>query len=709
MKTLFIILLSIFTIVNINSQSSITGTVTDSKGMPIVGASVYLENTYDGGFTDKTGKFYFQTDEFSNQTLIVSFISYKPFKLTSEVNLMNNVKVTLKEAINELKAVTITAGTFETGDNSKTAVLDPIEVVTTAGAEAGDINSAIKTLPGVQTVGEDGRLFVRGGDANETRIFIDGMRVFKPYVTTNTNTPTRSRFSSFLFKGVAFSSGGFSSEFGDALSGVLSMNTIDFPNQSKTDINVMSLGLGLGKTKKWKKDAISLSLGYINLGPYKGLFPDSFEWVKPYSGFSGESVYRHKFKNGMLKFYTGASLSNAIINRYNVDYDSKVESKVKNDNIYMNSTYKGSINKKLAIFGGISYSIDKAILGFNDYEQNVNQQGLHAKTKLTYIVSERTKVSVGAEMIQQNLKSLLPAMDENIISGKQYASFTEAKYLFSQNFVAKLGFRGEYSDLLKKWNIAPRLSLAYKLGEYSQVSLAAGKYFQMPNVNYLSDNQLTYENTDQYILNYSYKKSSRILRTEVYYKKYNDLLLFNNNAEVTNKGNGYSKGIEIFWKDKKTFKFIEYWLSYSLLDAKKQYKNYPNLATPNSASTHNLSLVVKYWIGSLRSYPGITYNYSSSRPYNNPNSTEFMAEKTKPYHNLSLTWSYLISQQKIFFVSASNILGFKNEYGYQYSQQPGENGIHRSSLINPPATRSFFVGFFWTISDDNNANQLDRL
>lgn len=709
MKSLFIIFLSILSVINIYSQSNITGIVIDSKGQPIIGASVYLEHTYDGGFSDENGEFKFQTNESKTQTLVVSFISYKPFKLTSQVNLMVDLKVKLKEAINELKAVTITAGTFETGDNSKTAVLDPIEVVTTAGAEAGDINSAIKTLPGVQTVGEDGRLFVRGGDADETRIFIDGMRVFKPYLTTNTNTPTRSRFSSFLFKGVAFSSGGFSSEFGDALSGVLSMNTIDFPNQSKTDINIMSLGLGLGKTKKWKKDAISLSLGYINLGPYKSLFPDNFEWIKPYSGFSGESVYRHKFKSGMLKFYTGASLSNAVINRYNVDYDSKVESKVKNDNIYMNSTYKGSINKNLAVFGGISYSYDKAILGLNDYEQNINQEGIHAKTKLTYIISDRTKVSFGTEMIHQKLNSSSSSLNEYKVVGKQYASFTEAKYLFSQNFVAKLGFRGEYSDLLNKWNLAPRLSLAYKMGEYSQVSFAAGKYFQMPNVNYLSDNLLSYENTDQYILNYSYKKERRILRTEVYYKKYNDLLLFNNNSEITNHGNGYSKGLEIFWKDKKTLKYIEYWLSYSLLDAKKLYKNYPQLATPNSASTHNLSLVVKYWIGSLRSYPGITYNYSSPRPYNNPNNSNFMGEKTKAYHNLSLTWSYLISQQKIFFVSASNILGFKNEYGHQYSQQPGENGLYRSTLITPPVTRSFFVGFFWTISDDNKANQLDRL
>ncbi|HHB52518.1 MAG TPA: TonB-dependent receptor, partial [Saprospiraceae bacterium] len=256
-KILFLFLLMSNTL--LFGQINVTGTVLDLKSKAVIGASVYIENTYDGDFTDEEGKFNFSTDETGKQVIVVSYISYKTKKISLDVNDMHNLTIKIKQEVNELNAVTITAGTFETGENSKTAVLDPIEVVTTAGAEAGDINSAIKTLPGIQTVGEDGRLFVRGGDASETKVFIDGMRVFKPYLTNNANMPTRSRFSSFLFKGVAFSLGGFSAEYGDALSGVLSMNTIDFPKQNQTDISLMSLGLGIGKTKILKNDAISLS------------------------------------------------------------------------------------------------------------------------------------------------------------------------------------------------------------------------------------------------------------------------------------------------------------------------------------------------------------------------------------------------------------------------------------------------------------------
>ncbi|HZI68418.1 MAG TPA: hypothetical protein VFD44_01855, partial [Hanamia sp.] len=70
----------------------------------------------------------------------------------------------------------ISAGTFEASDAKRGTVLKPVDIVTTASA-LGDITSAIKTLPGTQQVGESEGLFVRGGTADETKIFIDGTLV----------------------------------------------------------------------------------------------------------------------------------------------------------------------------------------------------------------------------------------------------------------------------------------------------------------------------------------------------------------------------------------------------------------------------------------------------------------------------------------------------------------------------------------------------
>jgi len=152
--------------------------------------------------------------------------------LPFEVEKGNLKTIKLKESVNTLDAVVITAGTFDAGEKARVSVLKPLDIVTTAGSNA-NIVAALQTLPGTQTVGEDGRLFVRGGEADETQTFVDGIRVAQPYGSTTQNLPTRGRFSPFLFSGMSFSTGGYSAEYGEALSSVLLLNTKEEETQEK--------------------------------------------------------------------------------------------------------------------------------------------------------------------------------------------------------------------------------------------------------------------------------------------------------------------------------------------------------------------------------------------------------------------------------------------------------------------------------------------
>jgi hypothetical protein len=47
--------------------------------------------------------------------------------------------------------------------------------------------------------------------------------------------------------------------------------------------------------------------------------------------------------------------------------------------------------------------------------------------------------------------------------------------------------------------------------------------------------------------------------------------------------------------------------------------------------------------------------------------------------------------------------------GYQYANTPTSNGTYNRRALLPAADQFFFVGFFWTISDDGTDNQLDNL
>src|SRR6186997_460665 len=154
------------------AQTNISGKVLDNKNKPLPGVSITLKNTYDGTTTDSSGNYSFTTTEKGEQTIEASSSGYRSFE--QKINLSGTaltINISLKELVTELKAVVISAGTFEASDQKKTTVLNPIDIVTTASANA-DITAALKTLPGTQQVGETEGLFVRGGTAAESKTFI---------------------------------------------------------------------------------------------------------------------------------------------------------------------------------------------------------------------------------------------------------------------------------------------------------------------------------------------------------------------------------------------------------------------------------------------------------------------------------------------------------------------------------------------------------
>lgn len=137
------------------------------------------------------------------------------------------------------------------------------------------------------------------------------------------------------------------------------------------------------------------------------------------------------------------------------------------------------------------------------------------------------------------------------------------------------------------------------------------------------------EKTSHYILNYQYVNNGKIFRAEAYRKDYDNLVKFDTEFEgfestFTSLGSGFAQGIDLFWRDNTSIKNVDYWVSYSYLDTERDYRNYETAAQPNYATSHNLSVVGKYWIDDWKSQVGLAYSYSSGRPYTNPNHIQIL-------------------------------------------------------------------------------------
>ena len=717
MKTqlsIFIFLLSFFGF----SQNTISGVVVDAKKNPVVGANVFIEGTYDGTTTNAKGSFSFITTSSGTKQLQISILGFETISVSLDVTNCKDKIYILKESVTSLDTVVISAGTMNTGEKSRVSMLKSLDIITTAGSNA-NIVAALQTLPGTNNVGEDGRLFVRGGEADETQTYVDGFRVAQAYGAQTANVPSRGRFSPFLFSGISFSTGGYSAEYGEALSSVLLLNSNDEETENKSEIQLMSVGFGVANAYKWKTNSIRVNTSYINLAPYQKIIPQNIDWNKPFQSAAGEAIYRHNFENGIFKFYVAFDRQELNLNQESINSVTKNRVNLGNNNLYFNTNYYTKISAGWQLMAGASFGLSTNKVDLNLDNIKNNEAATHVKFKLRKSFSDRVKLSFGSDFFNTKF-------DENFISNTGFnfksgynasivAAFAEADIILSKNFATKIGLRYSNNFMLNENALAPRVSMGYKLSKNSALSLAFGSFTQAPKQEYLKyATDLSSEKASHYILNYNYSKDKRTLRTEIYFKDYADLVKFNTispqyNSVYNNSGSGYAQGAELFWRDGKSIKNLEYWISYSYIDTKRDYRNFVTQVTPGFVADNTLTIVGKYWINNWKSQLSATYSFATGRPYNNPNETTFMNGKTRDFSNLSLSWAYLISQQKILYFSVNNVLQTQNIFGYEYANNPNANGVYDRKSITPTADSFFFVGFFWTISSNKKDNQLNNL
>lgn len=721
MKHTLLLFLLAFSALILRAQTRIKGQVTDLQGLGLTGANIYLEGTYDGTTSNLEGRFILETSETGEQVLRIEFIGFEGFQknLRLEGSTIDLSQITMKEEFNELNAVTITAGTFEAGDKKKSIALSSIDMVTTDGS-SGDVYGALQALPGTTTVGESGRLFVKGGDSRESKTFIDGTLVYVPYSSSSPNNSVRGRFSPFMFSGMMFSTGGYSAEFGQALSSVLSLQTNAMPVEDQLNISLLTVGAELGGTRTWDNASLTTTVSYNNLAPYMKIVPQYTRWEKYPQSLSSDVSFRLKTgKSGMLKFYATANRSKLTTIEESLEQaGTTFNYKLFNNNYFVNASWIGEIRKDWILTTGFSFTDNQDKIAADSLTINESLRGSHAKVTLKHRISDRIRILAGTEWYSRSFGMELPVAEtgskatyvNNTLTG-----FLESEIYASSRFITRAGARFEYSDYLKRASLAPRISTACKLGKSSQVSLAYGWFFQDPDDEFLLFSpELAFERADHYTLNFLMNQDQRMLRTELYFKNYKNLVRYGWNNEqgysfMNNTGNGYAYGLDLFWRDKQSIRNGEYWISYSYIESVRDYLDYPEQAVPNFSSKHNLSLVYKHWIEDLRSMLGTSYHYSSPRFYNDPNSQEFNGEKTKPYHSLNMNWSLLLKQHVILYFTVSNILGHEQQYGRSYASTPGPDGIYLSKPILPEAKRWFLAGCFITLSRDRSINQLNKI
>lgn len=678
--------------VNMSAQSYISGSVVDEKGRPVVFAQVFIEETFEGGATDESGEFRFTTTAKNPAALIVRAQGFKGWRqlLALDKDTLN-LQIDLVPSDYQLNAVVISAGAFEASDEKKGTILKPLDIVQNPGAE-GDIFGALRTLPGVSQLGDETGIFVRGGEASETQTVIDGTIVRSPFFSQVPNIPARGRFDPFLFTGVMFSTGGYSAEYGQALSSVLLLDTQGIPGQSTTSLGLNFAGMDVSHTKVWnEKTALIGNIGYSYLQPLFSIVPQNTSWRTEPRGSNASWAFRHKGKNGLWKSYFQYQRGRIGINTNDLEQPGNtVPFNNRNQNLYWNNSYKGIIGTKWKIQLGaaLNRDVDENEFGTLDFGTRTTQ----AQGKITIGRSLGNKVLLkfGSDFWRMEEEFSFENQSWRI-ADTYVANYVEADMNLSQKFALRMGMRGEYSSILGRGNVAPRTSLAYKVGKESQVSLAYGQFYQTPRNEFLYEPpSLNFEQATHYIVNYQWMGEGYTFRSEAYIKEYDQLIKEDIEQIYDNEGNGSAMGIDLFWRDTRTIENLDYWVTYSYVRARRNYLDFPEEAVPTFVTPHSLNVVANYNVRLWRL--GASYAYGSGRTFENPLATDFLSDRTPAYHQLRLSSSYLMSifgNFSVLYASIGNPFGWDQVFGYRFSSDG-----QLSEAIVPASRRSYFLGIF---------------
>ncbi len=135
------------------AQKAISGTLTDEKGEPLVGASVTAKGTTVGGVTDENGNFTFVAPEKAT-TLVASFVGYKSLEIPIGSETVFKISLTGDAVLDEVVVIGY-------GTTTKTRTIGAVSTINSKALDQIPIGSMDNMLQGqstgVQVTGINGR------------------------------------------------------------------------------------------------------------------------------------------------------------------------------------------------------------------------------------------------------------------------------------------------------------------------------------------------------------------------------------------------------------------------------------------------------------------------------------------------------------------------------------------------------------------------
>ncbi|MCA0131047.1 TonB-dependent receptor [Winogradskyella alexanderae] len=228
------------------SQGKVTGTVIDGEfNEPMAFANILVKGTTTGTTSDFDGKYELELDE-GTYTLVFSFVGYNTKEITDiVVTSGSSVIVDVVLETNSLDTVVITTSTKRNTESAvlnlqkkSVVVLDGLSAQAIQSTGAGNVASAVKSVPGVSIQGGK-YVYVRGLGDRYTKSILNGVDI--PGLDPDRNTIQMDLFPTNILDNVIVLKSASAEYPADFTGGIVDIVTKDYPSRPEYSI---SLGSG---------------------------------------------------------------------------------------------------------------------------------------------------------------------------------------------------------------------------------------------------------------------------------------------------------------------------------------------------------------------------------------------------------------------------------------------------------------------------------
>lgn len=709
----------------------VTGSITDGKTKEaLIGVPIGIKEVSGKGVsTDNNGKYSLSLPK-GHYTLIVKYIGYeeKEVKITLSENITKNIKLD-QSSVSLNEVVISTTRADENVSGSQTGVdkmsIQEINLLPVLMGER-DVMKAIQLMPGVKAANEGGAgFFVRGGTADQNLILLDDVSVYNASHLMG----FFSTFNSDAVRDVTLYKGAMPAQYGERLASILDVQMRNGDNQ-KYHVNG---GIGLisskaaieGPIKKGKSsfilsarrtyaDAIAKASGveeaknttlYFYDLNFKTNFILSDKDRLSFSGYWGKDKMALKkvvdtdWGNllGSLKWNhtmsnKWSSTTALIYNQYtyNVDLDMNIDlhvSSVIND-YSLKQEFQFRPNQKS--FWKFGYNTTYHDIAPGKYKFKEDDKGNNRLMQHRY--------SWENGLYATNTLELSDRFE--VVYGLRLSSFSALGkgdfYTLDQDHNAIDTVSYKSGEFVKTYfNLEPRLSMAFKLNDFSSLKAAYARTTQSmhlltnstmstPYDRWVSSsNNIKPQIADQVTFGYFRNFSNNMYEfsVETYFKNMKNQIDFKDNANLDRNddvetellfGKGRAYGVEFLLK--KTSGKLTGWISYTLSKSEKKIDgiNEGKWYDATQDRTHDISIVGVYslnpkwslsaaWVyytGNAVSYPSGKYEVDGKLV---PYYTERNGYRAPAYHRLDLGATCVLKKTDKFYSELA--FGLYNAYG----------------------------------------------